>query len=403
MKTRIIGDPEVLERIKNSKPGDKSMYINMDAIRELPEEYEVVLTEIKIDIKKDFVDVGNGNFMPQPQLMYRIAEAKGIHGGARTESGPLIEDIDINPLLMAPIEQAPTMQRRTVGRSVKKYSEVMEEDGTLRRSSVCTTNYNVWERCLESWSKEEEQSDGYDAKKIKTMPNGNQYVEYSWYDKIEKETKTGKTFLKYQTPLRRKLHFDSEMKFAHAKAETKAHEKTIRELAGLMTGYTAEDLKEGRLVFAKVRRSADSLRLETAARLDAIRHGIVPPVPVRELFGPQDAQAKRSDIEFADIKDEPVKSAVDEMMAILNVYHDDKVIPADDIKRVESMMSYLGANPDADTAPAKMPFWKKCCGNLAEIEAKIPEIARLAHREFLKCGSASQRPRNPCPVSASGL
>ena len=49
-----------------------------------------------------------------PQLMYRIAEAKGIHGGEKSISEPVIEDIDINPLLMAPLTQAPTIQRRTV-------------------------------------------------------------------------------------------------------------------------------------------------------------------------------------------------------------------------------------------------------------------------------------------------
>jgi hypothetical protein len=155
-----------------------------------------------------------------------------------------------------------------------------------------------------------------------------------------------------------------------------------------MTGYTADDLKDGRLVFAKVRRSADSLRLETAARLDAIRHGIVAPPPVRELFGPQDEVARRADLEFADVKDEkidipePEKSAVDEMMAVLNVYHEDKVIPAEDIERVKNMLSYLGANPDADISPAKKPFWKKCAQNLAEIEGKIPAVAHKSHRIF---------------------
>ena len=363
--TRIIGDPETIKRVENAKPGDKSMYINLDAIRELPDEYEIVLTEIRFDpknLKADFSDVGNKTWMPTPQLMYRIAEAKGIHGGEKSISEPVIEDIDINPLLMAPLTQAPTIQRRTVGRKVTKYSTVVEEDGTLRRSSPCTCLYNVWERCCEAWSKEEFYTDGY--KKAGAYPN------------------------KYDTPLKRKLHFDSEMKFAHAKAETKAHEKTIRELAGLMTGYSETDLKDGRLVFAKVRRSAMALKLETAARVDAIRRGVSAPAPVEALFGAEPAAQIEapppSDIEFAPPEPEPVaqKSKRDEMLAVLQVYKAENRVPVDDMKAVDSMIAWLDKTPDADTNPTHAAWWSKCVKNLETIEQKIPAVGRLEHREF---------------------
>jgi hypothetical protein len=375
MKSRIIGDPKVIERVENAKPGDKSMYINLDAIRELPEEYEVVLTEIKIDPAKDFQDVGSGNMMPTPQLMYRIAEAKGIHGGEKSISEPVIEDVDINPMLMKQLTDPPTIQRRTVGRKVTKYSLVTEEDGTLRRSSPCTCLYNVWERCLELWSAEEVDTAGY-----KNVVDG----PYTFF----KKPKTGPHYkkngfdyeLKYDTPLKRKLHLDKEMKFAHAKAETKAHEKTIRELAGMMTGYTADDLKDGRMVFAKVRRSALVLKLETAARVDALRRGIDAPRPVEALFG---SEGEPPDDSFPDVtvtpEPEPEKTAREEMIALFTIYRKDGAIPATLRDTADRIIAWLEATEGAE-ADAK--YWPRCVGQLSAIEAAMPETARISHRKF---------------------
>ncbi len=156
--SQIYGDPEAIKRAEAAKAGDKSIYINMDAIRELPDEYEAVVTEVAVDpknLKADFSDVGSGNWMPQTQLMYRIAEACGIGGGDRSVSKPIVEEIDINPMLMLGMTEVPTVRKMTVGRSVTKFSTRMQEDGTPRTSSPCNAEYNVWDRCLEEWAKEE--------------------------------------------------------------------------------------------------------------------------------------------------------------------------------------------------------------------------------------------------------
>jgi hypothetical protein len=140
--SRIFGEKETIEAAQKAGPGDKTVYINWDAIRELPDEYEVVISKVEYNPKNleiDFSSVGNGFYMPQPQLMYRIAEAKGIRGGEKSISEPIVEDTDINPMMCKGIETPPQFRKMIVGRRVRKYSLVLEEDGTERRSSVCTS------------------------------------------------------------------------------------------------------------------------------------------------------------------------------------------------------------------------------------------------------------------------
>jgi hypothetical protein len=68
--SKIIGDQKVITAAINSPAGDKSQYVNWDAINDLPEDFEAVVTQIKIDLKNDFSDIGNDTFMPKPELMY---------------------------------------------------------------------------------------------------------------------------------------------------------------------------------------------------------------------------------------------------------------------------------------------------------------------------------------------
>jgi hypothetical protein len=246
------GNPSLKARIERRSPEDKNVYINLDAIAELPDEYEAIISEVIFDPKDlaaAFSDVsGKGDtWMPGTALMYEIAEACGISGIGQPVVEPIIDEIDINPMLCAPLDALPTKRKMIVGRRVSKQSHVMQEDGTMRTSSVCTSDYNAWDRCVESWSKEEMYTDGY--------------------------AKAGKYPPKYDNKFKRKHHLDEEMKFAHAKAETKSHVKTIRELAKMQTGFKTEDLKEGRLIFVKIRRSSMVLKMETAARLEAMRSG----------------------------------------------------------------------------------------------------------------------------------
>ncbi len=361
MSRKIIADPEVLQLVTNARPGNKSIYVNMDAIRELPDEYEAILSKVTFDEKnlaKDFSDVGGGNWMPQPSLMYRIADARGIEGGDKSTTEPVIETVDINPLLMKPLGTPATLQQMIVGRRVSKFSTVLEEDGKQRRSSLCTVIYNVWERCLEVWAAEEVETDGY--------------------KKINDKTK-------YHTPARRQLHFQKEMKFAHPKAETKAHEKTIRELAGMMTGYKAVDLQSGYMIFSRVRRSSDSMKAETAARLAAILGGAAAPA-LPPVFGDQapttEAPAPVRHVEEAASFDTtpppppPTLTKRQQMINVLREYVQVGAISQDNRPAADAMIKWLLATPEAES---DTDFWPKCLKNLAIFEKKIPENVRVKH------------------------
>ena len=90
--------------------------------------------------------------------------------------------------------------------------------------------------------------------------------------------------------IQRRSHFDSEMKFAHAKAESKAYLKTIRELAGMPTGFQSADLTSGKMLFARIRRSKAVLKMETAARISAMSRGIESQPAKAMLFGPAETE-----------------------------------------------------------------------------------------------------------------
>ena len=346
----VYGSDDLKSRMSQRSPEDKNVYINFDAINELPDEYEVVITEITFDPKKldeMFSPVGGGNHMPQPQLMYKIADACGI-GGATDKDGnpvqivtePIIEDIDINPMLMKPLDAAATLRRNIVGRRVTKISERLTEDGTMRRSSPCTCDYNAWERCVIRW---------------------------------------GENPHKFTTPASRKLDFDTEMKFAHSKAESKAFCKTIRELAYMPTGYKAADLAKGWLAFSKVRRSRMVLKLETAARLDSMRNGghpqsIAAPQP-RELAAPE-ATAQADELILTP-DPEPLTER-EQMHKDLSEWKDKGLIPkritalsdiADELpKYVAKIIPFL----EVTDCEKHADRWKKAQRVHKEIKATIP-------------------------------
>lgn len=356
-----------MAKIKNEyKPGDPSVYINFDAIADLPEEYEAVITEVLFDPKnlnKSFVNVGsksNPSWMPSTELMYKIAEACGISGSPDSETTPIIEDVDINPMLMKGLDAPPTYRRMTVGRSVSKRSSRLMEDGTPLWSSLCTTDYNVWERCMDLWSTEEAYSEGY-TKKLN-------------YEKA----------YKYETMYKRRAHFDSEMKFAHAKAETKAYLKTIRELAGLPTGFTTEDLASGKFVFARVRRSKSLLKMETAARLQAISRGFSGSPP--SLFGPADdgktsfEQLPEPPVVYDATGDEiPEKPKPSELAIILFKEYLESIKDKELLESGKKTLSWLESTEDPE---ANAKYYAKALDNLKAIEESIPEAFRIEHHLF---------------------
>lgn len=356
---KIYGDQENIKYAKSAPAGARDVYVNMDAINDLPEEYEATINCVEYDPKRladSFSNVGTDkspSWMPKPEFMYKVAEACGINGSGVSEVMSLIEEVDINPMLCKPIDAVPNYQRKNVGRSVSKQSSIMMEDGSLRFSSLCTAEYNVWERCCEAWSKEEMYTEGY--------------------------AKSGKFGNKYETSYQRRSHFDSEMKFAHAKAESKAYLKTIRELAGMPTGFQSADLTSGKMLFARIRRSKAVLKMETAARISAMSRGIESQPAKAMLFGPAETEeiAQETVIE----QTEPIEDAQVQESQILAVFREYMPSINDEAMQAtaKATIEWLEGQDDPE---ANKAFYAKALKNLRLIEDGIPEAFRLTHTLF---------------------
>ena len=186
--------------------------------------------------------------------------------------------------------------------------------------------------------------------------------------------KAGKYPNKYDTSLKRKNHYDGEMKFAHAKAETKAYVKTIRELACLQTGYKTEALKEGHLYFCKIRRSREVLKLETAARLQAMARGITAS-PLQEVLAIPQPQA---DDPVEDVFGDPIiqqaeESKRDRLITVFEYYLEKSLVPIREMVGVGKMIAWLKDNLDAEQ---QATWWAKAIENLRHLEASLPQEAR---------------------------
>ena len=353
--SKVYGDKKNIDDARASKSGSKEAYINWDAINDLPDEFEAMITAVEYDPKKldtSFINVGtqsSPSWYPRTDLMYKIAEACGVSGQQESDVGPMIEEVDINPMLLKGMTDEPTYRRMTVGRLVSKQSSRLMEDGTKILSSNCTSEYNVWERCVEAWSKEEMYTDGY--------------------------AKQGKFPSKYDNPYKRKAHFDGEMKFAHAKAETKAYAKTIRELAGMPTGFAPSDLVTGKLFFARIRRSKAVLKMETAARIGAISRGVDPQKAQKALFG----ATSHDEVEEVTIEQEEpeVKTPYPQLAMIFNSYLE--LVGKDDAIR-ESMNNIVKwVESDIDHFMDNKKFYKKALDILREVEKSVPEAFHIPH------------------------
>lgn len=367
MSRIIYKDKQTKERIERSQ-GAKNVYINFDAITELPDEYECVISEVRFDPKRledTFSPVGGGNYMPKPELMYEIAEACGISGTGDPKIEPIIEEVDINPMLMKPIGSEPTMRKMTIGRRVTKISSRIQEDGTPRTSSPCTCDYNAWERSV---------------------------IKFAEWDDGKKSEKCD-----LSTPQKRNLYFLSqELKFAHSKAETKAYEKSIRELACLQTGYKISDLSDGVLYFAKIRRSAMVLKLETAARLDNIRNGGLPTAQQRQLEAfaqTEEPEAKPVDViphvedDFELTPDEPEqpKTKREILIDTFEFYREKNLIPEKDraawLKAIDTVTAWLKKNMLAEQ---NEKLFNSAIDNLKRLENTIPSEVQKDHGLYVK-------------------
>lgn len=360
----IKSNKETLDKVRRAGPSDKWNHVNLDAIEMLPDEFEAHITELEFTMA-DWYDIGEGNFMPRPELLYRIADAIGLSGGDNSINEPLTELVDLNRI-RAELNAPPNMVKMNVGRIVRKYSVVMKEDGTERRSSVCSVSYNAYERCAIAWSAEELSTNGYtvEIKNGKYQINGNdKYGEHYFRGNYAYP-------IKYRTRWQRQAHFEGEMKFAGAKCESKAHGKTIRELAGLMTGYKKEDLAPGFLVFSRIQRSSQILKLETAARLSALSGHSERP----RLFEiPAELPHEIPEPEPVVKKDIDVKSS---LIATINAYIKNKSIHPDhmaDAKRIIAWAEKLTIQPN------ESDFWANVLDTLKLIESKIPKEGLIDH------------------------
>lgn len=363
---------ETLNKVKSAGPSDKWNHVNLDAIEMLPDEFEAHITELKFTMA-DWYDIGNGTFMPHTELLYKIADACGISGGDNSANEPLIETVDLNRI-RAELNAPPNMVKMCVGRIVRKYSVVMKEDGTERRSSVCSVAYNAYERCAIAWSEEELATNGYTCE-IKT----GKYTAFGKEHYGEFYMKGQYAYgIKYHTRWQRQAHFDNEMKFAGAKAESKAHGKTIRELAGLMTGYKKEDLAAGFLVFVRIQRSSQILKLETAARLAAMSGSENRP----RLF----ERMESSNISYIEeppenpVQPEPPrqgpKDVKSNLISTINAYIDGKLAHPDDIADARRIIAWA---EKLTIQPNESAHWQSVLDTLKLIEDKIPAEGRIEH------------------------
>lgn len=330
---KIMGDQKTLELMKSAKPGSVSNYVPMDILAQLPDEYVAVVSKVQYDpakIQDSFSPVGGDNVMPTTDLMYTIGEARGVHGIPEvSQSFPVYEDVDWSRMTKNDPMAPPEMVRIKVGHKSSKQSWVLESDGSRRLSQVWEVTFNVWERCCEEWSKKPDL---------------------------------------YKTPAARRKHFDSEMKFAGQKAEYKAHSKTIRELAGMPTGYKKSQLKDGWMTFHKIQRSPEAIKLDAAARRSAMAKGLSDggAGTVTALFGQE---------QLPEPEAQPLSPSDDDILMSFSEGND---IPPDEpkpehIRARDAMAQYIADGwlkdrPDMISATEQMIGWidrngERCIGH----------------------------------------
>lgn len=271
----MITKDDIINKYGEPDPNKKNMFLNYDIIDSLPDELEPVISEFKFDPKKldeHFTFVGkkdDPSWYPQTSLMYKIAEMCGIHGTAEKTVEWIVSEIDINPLLMKSFDQEPTIRKMITSVRVAKRSKILCEDGNFRLSSSESNEFDFFTRACLDFLGEEEYTKNY--------TNNQKYY-------------------KYNSSIKRQKRLLELKKFAVQQAETKAFCKTVRVLAGLPTGFKPKDLQDGKLVFMKFIKSKRLQKLETAARIEAIRKGNTEMIEdmSQQLFGTPKIEAPES-------------------------------------------------------------------------------------------------------------
>lgn len=240
-----------------NKQDAKNVFINWDLIDSLPDEMDMIVGELKFDPKRlgdFFTNVGTKDkpsWYPRTEIMYDIATLTGIEGYKNTTVEYVENKVDYNIIFCVKDGPGVKPEERIIktGVIVKKSATIMEMDGTRRMSPIVSGSFDFWTRACEDFLKEEDYTNSYTKKQ---------------------------DYYKYNTSIKRKRRLLELEKFAVAQADTRAYCKAIRILAGLPTGFSSNDLKDGVLVFSKFLRSRKILKLETAARIQALSQGKAP-------------------------------------------------------------------------------------------------------------------------------
>ena len=354
--SKIKGKKESIKRVMEAKAGDPSVYVNLEIIDQLPDEYESVIVEIEYDIKKDFTNVGSDtkpSFYPTVFFMNDIADKCGISGYGKVDNQTIYEEVNESVMEMA---STPVIMKRKCGYMVTKVAAALQEDGTLRPGSARTGICNAWQECVNTWTKEEMYTEGY--------------------------TKDAKYPSKYDTKWKRRLHFQNALDKAYGMADSKAWSKCVREYTGMQTGYSPEDLKEGKFYFSKIRRSELAIKTEAAARYAGLSQG-QQQEPVNLLFAPTDTPQEpvnrtppTEPDPFAEDQ-EPEKTNQEKFIETLESYISNNLIPENFTQYASGVLTWLKKLDNAETAdPGK---WSSGIDRLKNIEAKIPEEGRINH------------------------
>lgn len=254
MSNKIIGNTQTLQKIQSADSRSLSNYVpnNLSDLLD-GTEYIAVASEVKYNpnkIEDYFSPIGGGNVMPKTEFMYKVGEARGVNGIAEvSQTLPIYEMVDWNRLAGNDPAAVPEMVKFKIGYKASKQSWVLEPDGSRRISQVWEVTFNVWDRCCKMWS---------------DNPG------------------------KYKTPSSRRAHIDEEMKFAEQKASYKAHSKTIRQLAGMPTGYKKGQLTDGWMTFHKIQSSPEAVKMDRMARRAGMARGSdAPGLAAGKAFGPE--------------------------------------------------------------------------------------------------------------------
>ena len=397
----LAGDKTNWDRVKNAKPGDPLCYVNLDAIEALPDQFQATLGVVEFNKTADFTNVGSDKYpswYPGTRIMYDICNKRGISSYGEMEVEAIQETVDIS---LMELSQNPCPMTKKTGYMIKKSGFVVQEDGTQQTVQEIGLD-NAWDEAVKLWTKEELLSEGY----TKT-------VEDKYHRKgYNSEWNGALTFheYKYDTKYKRRSHFQDLFDKSFGMATTTAWLKVIRRLAGLKTGYTDEDLKEGKFYFAKITKSDGAIKAEAAARLSALSRGLTDGTQKASasLYGnPDRAQTPPaseprnvtpvdpvSPAPVVDREPEPEQGAPTveelakqadpvvvldqrlELQRVIEHYQKNALTPESLKDTAKNILLWLKSNAKATDDSV---YWPKAIKVMTDIESSVPPEMRIAH------------------------